>query len=422
MSSVRFAFLLLMGLLGLTIVSEQMAVAGNRFCERCSVSVHAPAVFVPMVVVEPALVVHVTETAVVAPVESEAKLVLNCPAEARVTIDGHVTHASGETRQYRLLFRGGDHKFRVGIRLRDNDEKATYESDHLMSCRRDQTIALSVTTDEMQKTPDTPAAADIAKLLKPGTVLRVTDDNKFEAFTDSNLVAVESEPSPENAEAVASPLKLAIEFQSTSLNKAQSEALRITKDVREKATRRDAAARIRKQIEDAYQIKNLEVNAAVNDSAATLAAKRLEAKKLELELNRAREVEQEATVELIAAQGQAKEAEDRVRKAGAKLKLTKFQFAVEGQTKLVREAQAEVKELEKIIAANTNRWNAAVRLRQQAEAAKNMDVDIELAREMEQTTKSELDAVTDQRDEAQEQVNKASEMLARIRDGSIPIE
>ena len=420
MCSVRFAVWSMLGLFGLTVVSDHTAVARDRYCDRCFLSVPAPAMLYPVVVAEPVpttqvtqvvtqvtqVVTQTTQVVVVAPVESETKLVVNCPAAARVTIDGRVTHAAGKSRQYRLLFHGDDHKIRVGIRLRHKDangDSATYDFDQAMGCRRNQTITLSVTLKQMQKTED-PRPAE------------KTSDSPHPPECSP---AASGQISPAQS---GSPLKQTVEYQTGLLRKQQSALKNITEDVRAKTTRRDAAVRIRKQTDDAYQMKIVEVNAAKSDSAAIWTGKVKEAKKLELDLKRTREVEQETIDELAAALHQQSKAQEPVVKAEAALEGLKRRYTVERLTKNAGTEQAEMQRLAEIIGTQKLRLNAADQLLKLAVENQKPELEISLARELVESAKTELADAQAQWNQAQESARQALETLRQFKAGEIHIE
>lgn len=352
MRSIVTGCLSLLSGFGLLATSASTGSAGNPICKPCSSAVVVTPALVPVLRVETPVMV---DGLIVAPIPTgHALLVLTCPAEARVTIDGRLTHSSGATRQYHLSFDGDVHICHVEIRLRDNDEEATFHFGTHLECFDHQRAVLSVSRHQMEKTRDPKTIDELSTLLSPGATLTVTDDHKLVPFTAPEST-VSSRTRRRESRQLAAPngvhprgkatkskqpslQDLAIDHQTKILGQQQAEANRLTSIVRAKATRLDAAARVRKLAEDALQVKNAEVTAALNDAATYLAAgntaknvdlkgiasaKQVEAKKLELEITRAREIEQGATNELSAAQNQSNKADEKLRDAQEALKRIK---------------------------------------------------------------------------------------------------
>ena len=235
-------------------------------------------------------------------------VLLSCPAEARVTIDGRVTFASGTKRNYQLEFDGDNYNCRLEIRLRDNDKQATYSFEHDIGCQNGKRLALSVTRQQMTKELDKHWTDEIAKRLKMGTTYVITDDGKIEVKSSNEQAdAPAKTASTSTAAAQTAPqsvLQRQIDRQTKQIFVWQTELTKLQKELSAKAAHRDGVVKIRKQTEDAFLLKQTEVNAAINNSSAILEARRLEAKKLELELNRAREMENEAQTAVQHAQHQ----------------------------------------------------------------------------------------------------------------------
>ncbi len=283
--------------------------AGDRHCVPCVASVPVATVVVPVLAVE----TRAVDTVIVVASENQALLILNCPADARVTIDGRLTHASGSTRQYRLRFDGDSHICPIEIRIRDNDEKATYRFETTFEFHAHQRVVLSIDRSQMEKISDRHPAEEVAKLMAPGTALLVTENGQLVPFV-MPVRKARSKPTAVKAEQ-PSLQQLAIEHQTKQLDQERAAANQLAKVVTDKQTRYDAATRIRKQTEDAYQVKLAEVDAK--------SANPVEAKKLQVEITRDREVEQSAKDDVTAAQDQLNKAEQRVRDATTALKKAK---------------------------------------------------------------------------------------------------
>ena len=110
-------------------------------------------------------------------------VVLTCPSDARVTIGGQLTYATGSTRQYQLKYDDKRRTYRLEMKVRINEEHATFLFDHDIHCDDGKILALAVTREQMTKVSDTHWSAEIAKHLQTNTVLRVTDDQKLELLS-----------------------------------------------------------------------------------------------------------------------------------------------------------------------------------------------------------------------------------------------
>lgn len=290
---------------GLFVATASTTTAGNSHSKRCATCVTETSVTSTSVAAAPVVVDPCVAEPKVVTTKSlgHSLLVVHCPAEAIVTIDGRVTHAGGTTRQYDVSYAGEVHNCRIELRLHDGGK--VYEFDHPLGFNNGKQTALTVTRKQMINATDKQESETIAKLFASGTTFKVTGDGKLEVVDDSETSKGESpikKGTPNAADAqLPSPLRRTREQQLKMLAKEKDLEKTLAKQETEKQTRWEAANRVLQQQQDGLQIKNVEVNAAVTDSAATLAAKRLEAKRLELAAVRALEVERQANSELAAA-------------------------------------------------------------------------------------------------------------------------
>jgi hypothetical protein len=116
--------------------------------------------------------------------------------QSSLSIDGRVTHSSGKTRQYHLTFDGDVHDCLVEIRLRDNEEHVTYEFHESLPCVNHQRLVRTVTRRQMEPEPDRHPAEEAARLLAPGTLLRVTDDKRLEPVSTAAERTLDLPPEP----------------------------------------------------------------------------------------------------------------------------------------------------------------------------------------------------------------------------------
>lgn len=223
------------------------------------------------------------------PPVNRSLLVVNCPPETSITIDGRVTHSSGSMRQFDLSFAGSSHKCRIELRLRDNKKSVTYHFDHSLDVQNGKQAVLSVTRAQLEPVPDSDRESEIAKMFKPGSTFTVNDDGKLELADDaskakegstSNWNRATKQPSFTDSLSLERRTR---EHLKKQLSVESESEKRLAKQEQEKAAHWEAAAKNRTRINDSYQLKLVEVNNAANDSANILAARRLEAKRLELD-------------------------------------------------------------------------------------------------------------------------------------------
>lgn len=341
-------------------------------------------------------------------------LVVNCPPETSVTIDGRVTHSSGSMRQFDLSFAGPSHKCRVELRLRDNKKSVTYHFDHSLEVQPGKQAVLSVTRAQMEPVSDSDRENDITKLFKAGSTFKVNDDGKLELVDDpakakEDAAAHGQSPSGKTAASsakanVVSPEQRTREQRKKQLAQDADAVKGLAKQESEKLGHWEAAVRLRVQLDDAYQLKLVEVDNAAKDSAAVQAAKRLEAKRLELDRSRAIEAERVARTQLDAAQHEHQIAKQR---------LSGTQRAVE----LIERSMIE-KLFDKEIAAEQKIFDqlsaAAGKLSLDKDAATKAVQQAIIAR-VESETRSAIDRERDLSQKLTEAQRKVSESRTRLR-------
>lgn len=335
-------------------------------------------------------------------------LILNCPADSRVTIDGQVTHASGAMRQYRLSFRDENYKGRIEVRLRDNEEKVTYDFEAQLHCRHQGREVLTVTRDRMTPTPDKPekkcegVLTSLSEKSKPGTV-----------------IPAKAEPPSTLQQTITHHQKLYESQQTTTDN--------FEKELAAKRTRWEAAVGIRKRLQDAHRLKITEVDLAKSDSAATLNAKKLELVKLEMEEQRATEVEGEARAEFVEAKKRADEAQGQVRDITAKLNYWKLMQSIAQQTKAVEQATSETQRLTGVVNSKEELQKLTSKIRQAEDDGprkdpKEHEIAITLLREAERNAKVELTKAREELNKAEGQLRDEQERLKAIQFGTLKLD
>lgn len=335
-------------------------------------------------------------------------VVLTCPSDARVTIGGQLTYATGSTRQYQLQYDDKRRTYRLEMKVRINEENATFLFDHDIHCDDGKILALAVTREQMTKVSDTHWSAEIAKHLQPNTVLRVTDDQKLELLSSGT----------ENADSTSKPMSSSNRSSSTPPSVSQrlmdrkkeqvlgwdNKAKKLKTEIATKTAHRDAVALICQRTEDAWRIKLEEVNAAVTDSAATLAGRRLEAKRLELELNHARENQAQAQAALTSAQQEANNVDKEIAAGQEALRLLRVAESIEKQARIVNAANARTVRLRKDVDVKSARLGVlqkslvtaeSLKLGDATQAAELREVVAQTKAEYEAAFKNWTAAVTD---------------------------
>lgn len=305
MNFLRTSCVLFGGLMAAVGVSEEIASACERCgdqrtrCEKCETERSPSCACDKLCEHAVAAKVPTTKNA-----KHSATLIVKCPAESRVTVDGHVTYATGATRQFQLLFNDDVYPFRVEIRLRDNEEEATYLFDKPLKCRPNGRIVMSVDRDQMQKVRDKASASD-------GTCTAL---DVLEAIERMLEKVVGPAPQP-IAGPQPSPWKQAVAQHEHDVNEATKKVNELQDKLVVPKRTHNAAVQRRKDAEDTHQIKIAEVNA----KTATL----VDLVKAEVAVKRAREAEQSAKEELDAAQHELNKARERLTADQAALDLIK---------------------------------------------------------------------------------------------------
>lgn len=111
------------------------------------------------------------ETVIVIPT-GRATLVLNCPAQAGVSIDGRETQSVGTTRQYHLRFDGDCHHCCVTIWLPTSDASGVRECTKTVTVRNHQTVAWTITRQQLEER----AVGPSAKRSPPSTAAEESPD------------------------------------------------------------------------------------------------------------------------------------------------------------------------------------------------------------------------------------------------------
>lgn len=266
--------------------------------------------------------------------QNTATLVVQCPPQARIIIDGHLTGSTGTTREFRLNFDAKVHAAHVQVLSRDPDEKVNYEYNNRLNLPARGTHVLSLTHELMLAKPDKQDLERIEKLLSDGTVLKVTQDKKLEIVRNdvqqSTLLSLlgglvaPSKTSAPLKEAKAAPTKsvnlqtVAVKYLQEELDRAKSDANLLETKIIPMQERYEAATRLRKVADYDLQTKQVETKATT--------ATKLDEEKALIKLHQARDVEQSARQELHGGQEAVNEARKKVRSLTDQLKQAQAGF------------------------------------------------------------------------------------------------
>lgn len=357
-----------------------------------------------------------------------ATLVLNCPAESRCTIDGRVTHASGSSRQYHVTFGTESHSCRIELRLRDNDEEATYEFDHPLEFKAGQRTVLTVTQNQMTKTYDKVRSRVVADLFEPGTTFRVTADKKLEIVNTFAKAQIDSEERSASSAAAKiarmSPLWRTRAHQVKVLSNEIDTEKGLAKQAAEKGARREAAVQIHKRANDAHQVKLVEEDVAANGSASVRAARRLESKHHEIEVARARDVAAQAKAEFDAAKHDHQEALNRVSGLKRALELTEQKIIVEHLHTGLLQEQREHQRLRNLVQQLDQQRGDAVNIWKKlaANPAIASNSEVVLAREFEQRAQQHLTEAEQQFEQAAARIQQKEKEIEGFLNGTIHVD
>ncbi len=334
--------------------------------------------------------------------DKHSLLILNCPANARVTIDGRVTHASGAMRQYRLTFRDENYTGRIEVRLRDNEENVTYDFDTTLHCRHHGREVLTVTQQQMRATRDKPEK-------KP--------EDEASRCCEKPVSAKPSNTEP------PSTLQQTIAQQKKLLDLEQARMEGLEKDLTAKRTRWEAAVGIRKKLQDAHRVKITEVDLAKNDSAVVQASKKLELVKIETEEQRATEVEGTAWADVVGAQNLVNAAQGQVRELTGKLNHWKLIQSIAQQTKVVEQATSEMQRLRGLVNTKAARLKFTADTKDAAlKAAKDPQIATAMLLEIEQKATDELNEARKELSTAEERLRDEQARLDAVKLGTLKLD
>lgn len=338
--------------------------------------------------------------------DKHATLILNCPATARVTIGGRVTHASGATRQYCLTFRDDLYKGWIEVRLRDNDEKVTYDVDWPFECRDQGRLVLTITRDRMRPTPDKP------------------EKKCEEDVTDGCQKPKAATVTPAKAESPSTLQQTITQYQKLR-DSEQAKVDDLEKELLAKRTRWEAAVGIRKRLQDAHRLKITEVDLAKSDPAAVLNAKRLELVKLETDEQRATEVEGEARADFVEATKQVDAAKVRVRDITSKLDHWRWTQSIDQQTKAVERATSDVQRFAGLVdtkAARQKLMSETLDTERKKPGKNSTDPLVAYLVEIEQTATRELEASRKSLEDARERLRDEQARWDAVKSGTLKLD